>query len=314
VEYGEMCDIAAIEVQNLIKSFSGALALDNLTFSVNKGELFGLIGPDGAGKTTLMRILCGLLLPDSGKASLSGKDCIRDIMQIKGKIGYMPQRFSLYPDLSVKENMEFFGNLFRVPKAERKKRYHRLMEFSRLGPFQDRRAAALSGGMKQKLALSCTLIHAPDILILDEPTTGVDPVSRQEFWQILMELKGQGVTILVSTPYMDEAGLCNRVGFIYKGKLLASDRPDKMPEHYPYRLLEVKCSDTIRMQGHLNALTSIQNAQIFGDRLHLVTSDFADASSQLTILKQQQRIENWQEIRPDLEDVFVWLLERMNGS
>jgi ABC-2 type transport system ATP-binding protein len=310
----EMSEMAAIEVNGLVKSFTGVKALAGLTFSVNKGELFGFIGPDGAGKTTLMRILCGLLLPDSGRASLSGKDCVRDIMQIKEIIGYMPQRFSLYPDLSVKENMEFFGDLFRVPKAERDKRYRRLVEFSRLGPFQDRRAAALSGGMKQKLALSCTLIHAPDILILDEPTTGVDPVSRQEFWQILMELKEQGATILVSTPYMDEAGLCDRVGFIYKGAILAADHPGKMADHYPYRLMEVKCSDTIRMQDHFKALASIKNAQIFGDRLHLVTSDFDDTAGQLTCLKQQHRIDDWQEIRPDLEDVFVWLLERTNGS
>jgi ABC-2 type transport system ATP-binding protein len=309
-----MGEMTAIEVNNLVKSFDGVKALDDLTFSVNKGDLFGLIGPDGAGKTTLMRILCGLLLPDAGTASLSGKDTIQDIMQIKAIIGYMPQRFSLYPDLSVKENMAFFGDLFRVPKAEREKRYQRLMAFSRLSSFQDRRAAALSGGMKQKLALSCTLIHAPEILILDEPTTGVDPVSRQEFWQILMELKGQGVTILVSTPYMDEAGLCDRVGFIYKGSMLASDTPEKMPAHYPYRLLEVKCSDPVRMQDYFNAHASIKNAQIFGDRLHLVTHAFNDATSQLKNLKRQQRIDDWQEITPDLEDVFVWLLERMNGS
>jgi ABC-2 type transport system ATP-binding protein len=309
-----MSEMAAIEVAHLVKSFAAVKALDDLTFSVNKGELFGLIGPDGAGKTTLMRILCGLLVPDSGNASLFAKDCLHETAQIKKIIGYMPQRFSLYPDLSVKENIEFFGDLFRIPRVERIKRYQRLMAFSRLAPFQDRRAAALSGGMKQKLALSCTLIHAPDILILDEPTTGVDPVSRQEFWQILMELKGQGVTILVSTPYMDEAGLCDRVGFIYKGGIMACDSPDNMPSRYPYCLLEVKCSDIIRMQDYFNSLECVQNAQIFGDRLHLVTHTLDDAAGLLNALKQQNRIDDWQEIKPDLEDVFVWLLEGTNGS
>jgi ABC-2 type transport system ATP-binding protein len=308
----KMGETAAIEIKNLVKSFAGERALNDLTFSVNKGELFGLIGPDGAGKTTLMRIICGLLLPQSGRVSCFNMDTIEQSRTIKNMIGYMPQRFSLYPDLSVKENINFFADLFNVSKSDKMMRFQRLIKFSRLEPFINRRAANLSGGMKQKLALSCTLIHAPEILILDEPTTGVDPVSRQEFWQILLELKKEGVTILVSTPYMDEAGLCDHVGFMYKGKLLTLDKPQKLPEQYPYRLMEVKCKDTIRMADHFNSLEAVRDAQIFGDRLHVVVSETERLFNEIQVLKKNGQIEYATEIKPGLEDVFVYMMERDN--
>lgn len=205
-----------IEVRDLHKRYGATEAVRGLSLSVPGGTICGLIGPDGAGKTTTMRILCGLLRPDGGEASILGHDCARETRAIKDHLGYMPQRFSLYPDLTVAENLRFFADLFAVPRAERAAREVELMEFSRLAPFVGRRAGRLSGGMKQKLALCCTLIHTPQVLILDEPTTGVDPVSRREFWRILRDLAGRGLALLVSTPYMDEAGMCDAVVLMHK--------------------------------------------------------------------------------------------------
>ncbi|MBN2188082.1 MAG: ABC transporter ATP-binding protein [Chitinispirillaceae bacterium] len=230
---------SAIKAENLHKKFGDVTALDNVSFAVPEGSLFGLIGADGAGKTTLLRILVTLLDPDSGSATVLGADTAKDLRAIRSGIGYMPQRFSLYQDLSVRENIVFFADVFGIPAAERSARMERLLAFSRLGPFQGRRAAALSGGMKQKLALSCALVHTPRLLILDEPTTGVDPVSRKEFWDILFELRRQGMTILVSTPYMDEAELCDALLLLHKGEVLRRGTPASLLESYPYRLYRV---------------------------------------------------------------------------
>jgi ABC-2 type transport system ATP-binding protein len=229
----------AVLAQGLYKRFESAEALRGVSMTVPEGSLVGLIGADGAGKTTLLRILVTLLRPDRGSAAVLGADTAEGMRFIRGSIGYMPQRFSLYQDLSVRENLAFFADVFGIPAAERSARMERLLAFSGLGPFQGRRAAHLSGGMKQKLALSCALIHTPRLLILDEPTTGVDPVSRKEFWEILFELKKQGIPMLVSTPYMDEAALCDSLVLLHKGEVLRQGTPASLLEGYPHRLFRI---------------------------------------------------------------------------
>jgi ABC-2 type transport system ATP-binding protein len=230
---------AAVEALNLHKTFEGVTALNKVSFAVPQGALYGLIGADGAGKTTLMRILVTLLRPDKGTARVLGKDSATDYAAIRGLVGYMPQRFSLYQDLSVRENMLFFADVFGVRPAERQTRMRQLLSFSRLDEFQNRRAANLSGGMKQKLALSCALIHTPALLFLDEPTTGVDPVSRKEFWDILFDLKRQGITFFVSTPYMDEAVACDSLLFLHKGEVLREGSPQKLLSEYQHTLYKI---------------------------------------------------------------------------
>jgi ABC-2 type transport system ATP-binding protein len=229
----------AVQATELRKKFGTVEALRGVSLDVPEGALFGLIGADGAGKTTLLRILVTLINQDSGSATVLGADTAKDLRAIRSGIGYMPQRFSLYQDLSVRENLLFFADVFGISPAERGKRMEKLLAFSRLAPFQGRRAAHLSGGMKQKLALACALIHTPRLLILDEPTTGVDPVSRKEFWEILFELKRQGMTVLVSTPYMDEASLCDSLVLLHKGEVLRQGTPASLLENYPYRLYRV---------------------------------------------------------------------------
>ncbi len=238
-----MQDTLAIETIDLTRSFGAVRAVDGLDLRVPASRIYGLVGPDGAGKTTTLRILCGALLPDSGQARVAGVDVVRNPEEVRRHLGYMPQRFSLYGDLTVRENIRFFADIYRVPRAEQAALTARLLEFSRLGPFQDRRADALSGGMKQKLALACTLIHRPRVLLLDEPTTGVDPVARREFWDILRDAVNQdGMTVLVSTPYMDEADRCHIVGFMRGGKILASDTPRNLQRLIPGVVLEVQAT------------------------------------------------------------------------
>jgi ABC-2 type transport system ATP-binding protein len=229
----------AVECNGIRKSFGPVEALRGVSFSVPEGSLFGLIGADGAGKTTLLRILVTLLSADKGSATVLGKSVEKEIASIRSVVGYMPQRFSLYGDLSVGENLKFFADVFGVSAAERKTRMDRLLSFSKLGPFVNRRATRLSGGMKQKLALSCALIHTPRLLVLDEPTTGVDPVSRKEFWDILFDLKKQGITILISTPYMDEAGLCDNLLLLHRGEVLKHGAPAELVAGYPHLLYRV---------------------------------------------------------------------------
>jgi ABC-type multidrug transport system ATPase subunit len=253
-------------VQGVRKRFGDTVALDDVSFDVQAGELFGLVGPDGAGKTTLFRILTTLLVPDAGSATVLGLDAVRDLWAIRARVGYMPGRFSLYPDLSVEENLTFFASVFGTTIAEG----YSLIEpiYSQLEPFRDRRADALSGGMKQKLALSCALVHRPDILFLDEPTTGVDAVSRREFWDLLATLKESGLPILVSTPYMDEATRCDRVALIQLGRLLAVDTPAAIAARYPRPLLAVHVRDR---QGAIRRLREYEHAESvypFGEELH----------------------------------------------
>lgn len=299
-----------IVIDRLSKSFGGVRALEGLSLDAGCGELFGLIGPDGAGKTTLIRVLVGLMLADSGNASVGGMDVVTGREAIKEMIGYMPQRFSLYQDLTVEENMRFYGDLFKVSDTERGKRREQLLRFSRLGPFRDRRAGALSGGMKQKLALSCALIHTPRVLFLDEPTTGVDPVSRREFWDLLDRLREDGMTILVTTAYMDEAARCDRVALMYEGRLLAVDTPERLPDRFPRDLLEVALDEPVEKAGLLRAIPGVRSVQVFGDRLHVAVEHAARAEKDIRLALERdgatpRRIGK---IRPGVEDLFVELI------
>ena len=264
----------AVEVRSLTKRFGGVVALDDITFDVAAGELFGLVGPDGAGKSTLFRILTTLLLPDSGSATVLGSDVVRDLWTIRSRVGYMPGGFSLYPDLSVAENLEFFAAVFGTTVEEG---YELIAPIYRqIEPFRNRRADALSGGMKQKLALSCALVHRPDILLLDEPTTGVDAVSRREFWDQLAALKATGLTIVVSTPYMDEAMRCDRVALIHGGKLLDVSAPAAIGARFEDPLFAVYGSDRYGLLTALRAFPHAHSVYLFGDALH-----YADERTEL---------------------------------
>ncbi len=297
-----------IVLEDLQKSYGANAAVQGLSLTVPAGRICGLIGPDGAGKTTAMRIVCGLLRPDGGRATVLGRDCTREAQAIKPHLGYMPQRFSLYPDLTVAENLRFFADLFSVPRDQRERREAELMDFSKLGPFRSRRAGRLSGGMKQKLALSCTLIHTPEVLVLDEPTTGVDPVSRREFWRILRELAGRGLALLVSTPYMDEAGLCDEVVLVHGGRAIARGTPAEVAASFPRRLLEVRGPDLAAAIARLRADgVAGTDARRFGDRLHLVHDDDAQvAAARARLVGLDVEVVP---VVAGIEDVFVALLE-----
>ncbi|MEI8004775.1 MAG: ABC transporter ATP-binding protein [Bacteroidota bacterium] len=259
--------MSAIQVEHLAKHFAHAKALDDISFSVSKGELFGFIGPDGAGKTTLFRILTTLLLPDTGKALVNGLDVVKDYRKIRQDIGYMPGKFSLYTDLSVEENLNFYATVFGTTVAEN---YDLIRDiYVQIEPFKKRKAGKLSGGMKQKLALSCALIHKPSVLILDEPTTGVDAVSRLEFWDMLKRLKNSGITILVATPYMDEAGLCDQVALIQNGKLMTISTPSEVIRTYPWKLYSVKSDDIFGMLNDLRMFPGMHSVFAFGQAAHI---------------------------------------------
>jgi len=299
-----------ISIKNFSKSFGGTKAVDSLDLEVEKGELFGLIGPDGAGKTTTIRTLVTLISPDSGEIFVNNLDVKKDVRKIRSITGYMPQRFSLYPDLSVNQNLVFFANLFDVPKKEIAERKKRLFQFSNLEPFAGRLAGQLSGGMKQKLALSCTLIHNPVVLILDEPTTGVDPVSRNEFWTILKELKKEGVTILVSTPYMDEAIKCDRVAIMHEGMVLARGKPETMTASFQNRIYKLAGQDLIGYINSIALIPGILSVQSFGDSLHLTLPDNqAKENIRGKIENILCRSFQMEPVAPSLEDLFIALIE-----
>jgi ABC-2 type transport system ATP-binding protein len=300
----------AIRAKGLRKQFGDLVAVDSLDLEVEKGEIFGLVGPDGAGKTTTMRMLCAILDPSGGEAEVAGYDVSRDPEQVKRRIGYMPQRFSLYGDLTVAENLVFFANIYHVLRAERISREKELLEFSRLAPFRKRLAQNLSGGMKQKLALACTLIHTPEVLFLDEPTTGVDPVSRRDFWKILYSLLRERVTIFVSTPYMDEAERCNRVALIERGRILLSDAPQALKQRMRGDLLEIIAQPQRQAKDILSRLPQVLGVQVFGDRLHVWVADAERDEPALTSALHGQGIQVTarRRVAPGLEDVFVSML------
>jgi len=293
----------AIRTEALTKSFNRLVAVDQLTLRVYRGELFGLVGPDGAGKTTTMRLLCGILDPTSGEAWVEGQSILKESEDIKEKIGYMAQRFGLYGDLTVLENILFYADLFNVPKTELPQRIERLLGFSNLTPFKGRLAQNLSGGMKQKLGLACALIHTPEILFLDEPTFGVDPISRGEFWQILYGLLKEGVTIFVSTAYMDEAERCHRVGLINRGRLIACDEPDRLKLATTEAFFEIRSEDRKRTKQILDVMPAVKGTGLFGDNIHLKLESrekIKEVLSGLGEMKVEVR-----EISPSLEDIFI---------
>lgn len=285
------------------------LAVDNISLEVEEGEIFGLIGPDGAGKTSIFRILTTLLLPDGGSATVDGLDVVKDYRKIRSRIGYMPGRFSLYQDLTVEENLTFFATVFNTTIEAN---YHLIKDiYVQLEPFKDRRAGKLSGGMKQKLALCCALIHKPSVLFLDEPTTGVDPVSRKEFWEMLKGLKEQGITIFVSTPYMDEASKCDRIALIQKGHILAIDTPDSIIAKYPILLYKARSGNTPKMLKLLSDYHPGLHAYAFGEHVHIaVNKEGVKESDLLGFLKDNIEGEVTLEAdAPTVEDCFIHLLK-----
>lgn len=301
----------AILAEGLARRFGSTVAVDDLTLRVPRGEIFALLGPDGAGKTTTLRLLCGALPATAGTVTVEGIDLARDPEGVRARIGYMPQRFSLYGDLSVQENLDFYTDLFEVPKDVRAERTERLLEFSRLREFRGRLAEHLSGGMRQKLALACTLIHAPTVLLLDEPTTGVDPVSRREFWRILYSLHREGVTILVSTPYMDEAERCTTVGLMYEGRLISTEDPQAMKRQMRGEVVEVLAEPKALARRVLKGAPEVLSATVFGDRLHLIVPEAASAIPALVarLAGQGVRVVEARPIAPSLEDVFIAMID-----
>ena len=301
-----------ILTENLTKRFGRTIAVAGLNLAVRRGEIFGLVGPDGAGKTTTIRMLAAIMNPTEGWAKVAGYDTMRQAEEIKRIIGYMPQHFSLYGDLTVMENLNFFADIFDVRGEERQRRIERLLEFARLAEFKNRRAAQLSGGMQKKLALACTLIHRPQILLLDEPTTGVDPVSRREFWDIVSELHLAGVTILVSTPYMDEAERCSRVGLMFEGQLTVCDEPDNIKGLVPGQLIELRPSDVWQAREIAAQMDGVQEVQTYGDLLHIFVDDAARRMPQIEagLLAQGIVVEGIRQTRPRMEEAFISLIRR----
>ncbi|WP_138989402.1 ABC transporter ATP-binding protein [Larkinella sp. C7] len=298
----------AISIENLSKSYGDRPAVSDVSLSIRPGELFGLIGPDGAGKTTLFKILVTLLLPDQGRATVAGYDVVKDYKALRQLVGYMPGRFSLYPDLSVQENLAFFATVFGTTIPEN---YHLIQEiYSQLEPFKDRRAGQLSGGMKQKLALCCALIHKPEVLFLDEPTTGVDAVSRKEFWDMLRKLNERGLTTLVSTPYMDEASRCDRVAFMQTGTVLAVDTPSAITTRFTKPLYAVRAADTYQLIQDLRLAPFAESCYAFGEFLHLTvkSADVFDWQIGSYLLDHNHRDIEIHPIQPGIEDTFMALM------
>ena len=300
----------AVTVNNIVKTYGSkketVKALDEVSFTVEKGELFGIIGPDGAGKTSLFRILTTLLLADSGTAGVDGSDVVKEYKEIRHRVGYMPGKFSLYQDLTVKENLDFFATIFNTTVEEN---YALIKDiYSQIEPFKERKAGKLSGGMKQKLALSCALIHRPSVLFLDEPTTGVDAVSRKEFWEMLTRLKEQGITILVSTPYMDEASLCDRVALIQSGKILSINTPQGIVDSFGKKLLAVKSNDMLHLLKDLKQCKEVEDAYPFGEYHHVVLKKDGEELLK-SYLEQKGYLFKLKEAKPNIEDCFMALMK-----
>jgi ABC-2 type transport system ATP-binding protein len=300
----------AIKTLNLTKVFGDNIAVNQLNLEIKKGELFGIVGPDGAGKTTTMRLLTAIMKPSSGEAWVSGHSILHEEEQIKEKIGYMSQRFGLYEDLTVMENIDFYADLYGVPQKERPLRVERLLGFSNLTPFKDRLAGNLSGGMKQKLGIACALIHTPEVLFLDEPTSGVDPVSRRDLWKILYDLLREGVTIFVSTAYLDEAERCTRIGLIHKGNILMIDEPAKVKAAITTPMIEISSPYARKARDMVSTIDGVQSVSIYGDRLHIAVRDREVVSVIMGVLRSQGiEIQGQREIAPSLEDVFISMVE-----
>ncbi len=304
-----MDEQAAIRTDSITKAFGDVEALRGITMEVRKGELFGLVGPDGAGKSTLMRLLTAVMEPTSGEAWVASHPIRQGSEAIKEKIAYMPQRFGLYEDLTVMENMVFYADIFGVPKDVRPSRMERLLSFSNLTPFTGRLAGQLSGGMKQKLGLACALVHTPEILFLDEPTNGVDPVSRRDFWKILYELLKEEVTIFVSTSYLDEAERCTHIGLIYEGRLLESDTPAAIKEKHAAPMIEVWCENARAGMETAKGDGNVASVGIYGDRLHIGLKDKGLAGAVIAALSAKDAgVKEYREITPSIEDIFLGMI------
>ncbi len=304
--------VHAVQVSGLSKRFGATAALQDVSFDVGRGELFGLVGPDGAGKSTLFRVLTTLLLPDAGEARVLGLDVVRDLWQIRTRVGYMPGRFALYADLSVEENLQFFASVFGTSLAEG---YDLIAPiYQQIEPFRTRRAGALSGGMKQKLALSCALVHRPELLLLDEPTTGVDAVSRREFWDLLDHLRASGLTIVASTPYMDEAARCDRIALMQSGQVLAIDKPADVGQRFPRPLIAVRAGQRAALLGALREYTQTASAYPFGEVVHFsdrrTSATAAEITGDLTRALEAAGLSQVviAPIRPGIEDAFMELM------
>jgi drug efflux transport system ATP-binding protein len=307
---------AAIHVAELTKRFPGVLAVDHLSFQVTAGEVFGLVGPDGAGKTTTLRMLAGVLTPDSGSATVAGFDIVQAPEGVKTRISYMPQRFGLYEDLTVDENIRFYADIFGIPRREREQRARQLLHAAGMSPFGSRLAGALSGGMKQKLGLVCALLHKPHVILLDEPTNGVDPVSRREFWRILYALLGEGIAIVMSTAYLDEAERCHRVALLHQGRLLFCDTPAQLKTNLRGAVVAVMSSDPRRVQAVVARAEGVLNVVLVGDGLHLVVDSAERRVPELRARLREANLpfESVEHVAPTIEDLFVAAVEEHNGG
>ena len=313
---GAVVNAPAVHLTGLTRRFGDNVAVDGLTLDVRPGELFGIVGPDGAGKTTTLRMLAGVLPPSEGRGVIHGVDVATDPEGVKPFIAYMSQQFGLYTDLTVRENIDFYADLYRVPKGERPQRLERLFSFSNLGPFQDRLAGNLSGGMKQKLSLCCALIHHPKVLLLDEPTFGVDPISRRDLWLILHEMVEEGVTVLVSTSYLDEAERCDRVALLYQGKVLALDTPEELLKLLPGEVVAVEGPEPRKARDLIRGLPGVLSTSLFGNMVHAVLSDGAEARDAVARALKDAGLaaEALKPMEPSLEDVFLHLVRGEGGG
>jgi len=302
----------AVSLTGLTRHFADNVAVDGLTLEVQPGELFGIVGPDGAGKTTTLRMLAGVLRPTSGEGIIHGVDVVTDPEGVKPFIAYMSQQFGLYTDLTVRENIDFYADLYRVPKSKRPARLERLFAFSNLGPFQDRLAGNLSGGMKQKLSLCCALIHHPSVLLLDEPTFGVDPISRRDLWLILHEMVEEGVTVLVSTSYLDEAERCDRVVLLQEGQVLAMDTPQELLKLLPGEVVSVECPEPRRARDLIRQMPGVFGTALFGNSVHAILQEGEEARRALAekLTAAGSPPHSVEALEPSLEDVFLHLVRR----
>jgi ABC-2 type transport system ATP-binding protein len=302
-----------IQIKDLTRTFKEKTALDSVNLAINQGDLFGLVGPDGAGKTTLLRTLAGLLGITEGSVHVAGIDLVKNPERIKSQLGYMAQAFSLYGNLSVLENLQFFGELYDVTPSIQTERTPELLDFAKLTDFVDRRAAKLSGGMKKKLALACTLLHRPPVLLLDEPTTGVDPVSRREFWNILNDLHLQGTTVVVSTPYMDEADRCSRVALIYEGRIVECDSPQAIRNRLGAEVLRIVTDDWRKARQVILPLPGVQEVQSYGDAVHILIDSIEIRSNQIATALEENNLKilELREITPRMEEAFISFIHNL---
>lgn len=303
----------AVEVEDLVKTFGDFIAVDHIRFQVKKGEIFGFLGPNGAGKSTTIRMLCGLLMPTSGKGKVAGFDIMQEPEKIKQVIGYMSQKFSLYDDLTVIENLHFFGGIYGLTGSLQKEREQEALEMAELKELRDRITRTLPVGWKQRLALGCAILHRPSVLFLDEPTSGVDPISRRNFWSLIQQMGERGVTTFVTTHYMDEAEYCGRLALIYQGRMIALGTPSELKlQTLSQGVLEVECDPLIPALDLLKKEPWVSESAVFGDGLHVIGREDVDSERQVTALFEKHRVilKRMEWIRPSLEDVFVSLIEK----